>query len=67
MERIKVYKEMYQKGMRVKLLYMNDPYSVPNGTEGTINFVDDMGTIHVNWDNGSTLGLIIGEDQFELI
>ena len=23
-----------------------------------------MGTIHVNWDNGRTLGLVPGEDSF---
>ena len=29
-----------------------------------MKFVDDMGTIHPQWDNGRTLGLIYGEDSF---
>ena len=28
---------------------------------------DDQGTLHINWDNGSTLGLVIGTDEFEVI
>lgn len=29
--------------------------------------VDDVGTVHVAWDNGSTLGLIPGIDQWEYL
>ena len=36
-------------------------------TNETVKFVDDIGTIFVNWDNGSGLGLIIGEDEFEVL
>lgn len=42
---------------------MNDPYTklVP-GDQGTVEFVDDIGTIHVRWDCGSGLGVAYGED-----
>ena len=44
---------------------MNDDcHPVPDGTLGTVQFVDDAGTIHVGWENGSSLGLVPGEDQF---
>ena len=66
MKNVERTKALYKKGKRVKLINMNDPYGVPSGTKGTIRFVDDMGTIHVNWDNGSTLGLIVGQDIFNL-
>ena len=67
-ERVKMYKEMYPKGTRIELIYMNDPYSpVPDGTKGTVECVDDMGTIHMKWDNGRTLGLIPWEDSFRKI
>ena len=46
---------------------MNDEYPVESGTEGTITCVDDMGTIHVKWDNGRTLGLCRDEDRYELL
>ena len=66
--KIKLLKQMYKKGMRVKLKEMKDPYTnLKEGDEGTIEFVDDIGTIFVNWDNGSGLGLVIGEDEFEVL
>ena len=46
---------------------MNDTQAPPSGTFGTIKFIDDAGTIHVQWDTGSTLGLIWGEDSFEVV
>ena len=37
---------------------MDDPYTkIPEGTKGTVLVVDDTGTIHVKWDNGSSLGI----------
>lgn len=48
----------FPKGMRVKLLSMDDPQAPPAGTEGTIIGVDDMGSILVHWDNGSSLSII---------
>jgi len=54
-------------GKRIKCVLMNDAYPVPSGTEGTITGVDDIGTIHVKWDNGSSLGLCRDEDQYELL
>ena len=57
----------YSKGTRVRLLYMDDIQAPPRGTMGTVNYVDDAGTIHVNWENGSTLGLIENEDKFEIV
>ena len=66
--KIKLIKQMYKKGMRVKLKEMKDPYTqLKEGDEGTIEFEDDIGTIFVNWDNGSGLGLVIGEDEFEVL
>lgn len=45
---------------------MDDPYHpVPSGTLGVVDKVDDSGTIHVFWENGSYLGLIYGVDSFE--
>lgn len=51
-------------GQRVKLIHMQDPYPVPAGTLGTIEFIDDKDQIHVAWDNGSSLALIPSIDKF---
>lgn len=46
------------RGTRVKLVHCNDPYTrLLPGTEGTVGMVDDMGTVHVAWDNGAHLGM----------
>jgi hypothetical protein len=56
------------KGQRVKLLHTSDPYTrLRSGEEGTVSFVDDEGTVHVDWDCGSSLGLIPREDSWEEI
>ncbi|MBU4541805.1 MAG: DUF4314 domain-containing protein [Firmicutes bacterium] len=57
-----------KKGDRVRLIYMNDPYSDPGeGATGTVDCIDDIGTIHVIWDSGSRLGLIPGVDRWVMI
>jgi hypothetical protein len=46
------------EGKRVRLVHCNDRYTkIKPGTEGTVEFVDDLGTLHVKWDDGSSLGL----------
>ena len=62
---VKRLKERYPKGTKVRLLGMEDIQAPPVGTLGTVMFVDDIGTIHVRWENGSSLGLVWGEDSFE--
>jgi hypothetical protein len=56
-----------KEGMRIRMVSMiDDPNPIQNGEEGTIRLVDSMGVIHVNWDNGRTLGVIPGADQYIL-
>ena len=62
------YKELYPPGTRLMLLSMEDPYEpVESGTRGTVKTVDDMGQIHMLWDNGRTLALVPGEDSFRTL
>lgn len=63
MEIIKQLKEQYPSGTRIQLVEMNDISAPPIGTLGTVKYVDDIGTIHVNWDNGSMLGVAYPEDK----
>lgn len=60
-------REKYKKGIKVELIQMDDPQAPPIGTKGTVEFVDDIGTIHIAWENGSSLGLIPGLDKFKII
>lgn len=56
-------------GDRVRLIHCSDPYTrLPNGTVGTIRFIDDLGTVHVSWDDGASLGLVWEDgDRWEVI
>ena len=56
-------KKKYPSGCRVELLWMDDAQAPPEGTQGTVRWVDDTGTIHVNWDTGSSLGVVYGADS----
>ena len=55
-------RKQYLIGCRVELLRMNDPQAPPIGTKGTVVGVDDIGSIMVNWDNGSSLSVVYQED-----
>lgn len=53
-------KEKYPEGSRVQLVSMDDPYSkLEAGDKGTVKFVDDVGTVHISWDKGSSLGACV--------
>ena len=59
------YKEAYPPGTRIMLLGMgNDPNPVESGTRGTVRVVDDIGTLHCDFDNGRSLGVVPCEDSF---
>lgn len=55
-------------GKRVRLISTSDPYTeLKAGDTGVIDHTDDAGTLFVNWDSGSRLGLIYGEDYWEVL
>ena len=61
-------KEQYPPGTRIRLNSMEDPYApIAPGTEGVVDFVDDIGTIHMKWNNGRSLGIVPGEDSFSVL
>lgn len=60
-------REKYPTGTIVKLISMNDVQSPPVGTIGEVTLIDDMGSIHVHWQNGSTLALIPNVDSWEIL
>jgi hypothetical protein len=52
----------YPKGTRVELVKMDDVQAPPIGTKGVVTGVDDIGSVMVAWDNGSSLYVVYGED-----
>lgn len=64
---IKRIKETYLPGMRIRLIKMDDVQAPPIGTEGTIRGVDDIGSVMVAWDTGSSLNVVLDEDEIEIL
>lgn len=63
---LKELKKKYPAGTRIRLIHMpDDPYPIPDSTEGTVIEVNRAGQIAVKWDNGSSLLLIVGVDEYE--
>ena len=62
-------RERYPVGLRVELVEMDDPYNkkLTPGSKGTVMGVDDMGTIHIKWDCGSSLGVVYGVDSIRTL
>ena len=64
---VAIIKARYLPGMKIRLIEMDDKQAPPAGTIGTVVHVDDVGTIHMHWETGSSLGLIPNVDRFEVI
>ena len=64
---IEQLKRDYPAGTKVRLTAdMEDPYEpIPEGAEGVVTGVDDIGSIHTAWSCGPSLALIPGLDRFE--
>jgi hypothetical protein len=54
-------------GRRIRINHMEDLLPVPDGTEGIITGVDDLGQIQVKWDNGSSLSVLDDVDDYEIL
>ena len=53
-----------REGDRVRLIHIATTELVAAGDEGVVAFIDDLGTVHVDWDKGVALGLIPGRDRW---
>ena len=66
--RAEYLKKEYPPGTRIVLNSMgDDPRPIESGTRGTVEAVDDIGTVHCEFDSGRSLGLIEGEDDFRTL
>ena len=62
--RIESIKATYKPGQKIILDFMDDNFAPPPGTIGEVLFVDDIGQIHVQWENNSSLAVIPKVDKF---
>lgn len=66
-EEVERLRQQYPSGTVVRLVRMDDIQAPPVGTKGTVRYVDDIGTIHVSWETGSSLGVVYGMDKIEKV
>ena len=67
-EVLKRIRKQYPVGCTVEIIEMCDPYrDMPAGLRGTVTHVDDTGTVFADWENGSTLGAVFGEDRIRRV
>ena len=61
---VNYYKSNYHKGDKVLLISMKGEPQMSFGLLGIVDFVDDIGKIHVSWNNHSSLVLSPEEDKW---
>lgn len=60
-------RKQYPKGTKLQMITMrNEKYPVPPGTVGEVTYIDDIGSIHMKWENGSSLAIIPEVDSFRV-
>lgn len=61
-------REKYPPGTKVEVISLcNEEDHLKPGMKGTVVGVDDQPALLVNWDNGSSLSLLIGKDHFRVL
>ena len=66
-EQVEALRKEYPAGTRIELLEMDDPQAPPIGTRGTVLGVDDIGSLMVSWDNGSSLNVAYSIDRVRIL
>ena len=66
-EIISKIRKQYPPGTRIVLDNMNDPAAPPVGTQATVTQIDDLGQLLCDWDNGSSLSVILLGDDCQSI
>ena len=61
-------RKQYPIGTKIQLISMRDEkYPILPGTIGVVTHIDDMGSIHLKWQNGSSLAIISEVDSFRVV
>lgn len=66
-ERVEQLRKQYPEGTKIELVEMDDVQAPPVGTVGIVQGVDDLGSLLVRWENGSSLSVIDGVDRVKKI
>lgn len=65
---IEKIKRELPEGTRIERIHINDDFcKLKKGAKGTIDCVDDIGQVHVQFDDSIRIGLNMEEDSFVTI
>ena len=65
---VECMRKQYPPGTRVEVVSLcNAEEHLKPGMKGTVVAVDDQPALLVDWDNGSSLSLLIGKDHFRVV
>ncbi|MCI8285892.1 MAG: DUF4314 domain-containing protein [Firmicutes bacterium] len=64
MKQSELLRKRYPAGTRLCLDYMEGEADMPAGLKGEVTFIDDIGQIHMKWENGRSLPLNVEADSF---
>lgn len=60
-------RDVYRPGIRVELIQTATPRTLPLGTRGTVQRVDDAGYVYVDWDNDSKTAILCPEKRCRVL
>lgn len=60
-------KRRYPASTVVQLHHMKGEQQMPEGLLGRVTMADDIGQVHVAWENGSSLALDLEHDSFSVV
>ena len=60
-------KKKYPIGSIIKPPKMDDPYAPQIGTIGEIADIEDIGSLLIKWENGSSLRVTAHDDKIEIV
>ena len=61
-------RKKYPVGTKLQLISMrNEKYPILPGTVGEVTHIDDIGNIHVRWQNDSSLAIIPEVDSLRVV
>lgn len=66
-EIVEALRKEYPADTLVELVEMDDEFAPPIGTRGRVTVIDDVGTIFVDWQTGSGLGIAYGKDRIRKV
>ncbi len=67
-ETVERLRRQYPRGTRIEITRLQDPYSrLAAGSRGTVEFVDDAGSLFCVFDNGEHIGLLYGIDGYRKV